>query len=99
LDELKVPYHRIDIDSFQYAKGNLGNKYRSALCDKTDCKTFPQMFLEGNFLGGAVDVCQMWKKGELQLLLKDAGVEYNDYEGDPFEFLPRWMSQNPFRDK
>jgi hypothetical protein len=44
-----------------------------------------------------------FKKGELQPLLEIAGLNvngnFNNYSGDPFEFLPRWMTQNPLRDK
>ena len=102
LDRLKVPYEVVDIDSFQFAKDNMGNKYRSALQDLTECKTFPQFFVDDKFIGGAVDACMMWKKGELQPLLEAAGVKNDDfggYDGDPFEFLPRWMTQNPLGDK
>lgn len=98
LDRLGVPYERIDIDSFKYAKDQMGNKYRAALSDMTDCKTFPQMFLEGEFKGGAVDACHLWKSGELQTLLEKAGLKNNNfegYEGDPYEFLPKWMTANP----
>ena len=103
LDRLGVPYTRIDIDNFQYAKDQLGNKYRAALCDMTDCKTFPQFFVDGEFHGGAVDACMMWKKGTLQPLLEEAGLKDKDnfkgYDGDPFEFLPKWMTANPLGDK
>jgi cysteine synthase A len=104
LDTLGVSYRRIDIDSFEYAKGNQGNKYRSALQAMTDCKTFPQFFVKGESLGGAIDACMMWKKGELQPKLAAAGIKggddkFNGYQGDPFEFLPKWMTQNPLRDK
>jgi cysteine synthase A len=103
-DALGVPYHKIDIDNFIYAKDNVGNKYRASLSEWTECKTFPQFFLAGDFVGGAVDACMMWKKGELQPRLKKAGVKggddvFNNYEGDPFEFLPKWMTQNPLRSK
>ena len=88
------------VDSFEFAKDNQGNKYRAALQAMTDCKTFPQFFVDGEFQGGAADACIKWKKGELQPVLKAAGLEpANAYEGDPFEFLPKWMSQNPLRDK
>lgn len=104
LDALGVEYHRIDIDSFEFAKDNQGNKYRSALQEITGCKTFPQFFVDGKFIGGAVDACMMWKKDELQNLFRDAGIEggngnFNDYQGDAFEFLPKWMTQNPLRSK
>jgi len=96
-DALGLPYHRVDIDSFEFAKDNMGNKYRAALAEQTECNTFPQFFIDGKFYGGAADACIMWKKGELQPILKEAGLVTKDYEGDPFEFLPKWMSQNPLR--
>jgi len=102
LDVLQVPYETVNIDSFEYAKDNMGNKYRSALSDITDCRTFPQFFVDGEYIGGAADACIKWKKGELQPILEKAGLNNNDfggYEGDPFEFLPKWMGQNPLRSK
>ena len=62
LDRLGVPYMLIDIDSFQYTKNNMCNKYRAALSDETDCVMFPQFFVQGKFIGGAVDTCMMWKR-------------------------------------
>jgi cysteine synthase A len=92
-DKLGVPYTEISIDSFEYAKDNMGNKYRSALTDLTGCNTFPQCFINGVFIGGAVDACMKWKKGELQPVLKEAEIDFDSgYEGDPFEFLPKWVS-------
>ena len=34
-DALKVPYTVVNIDAFQYAKDNMGNKYRAALSSVT----------------------------------------------------------------
>ena len=76
--------------------------YRAALASLTECNTFPQMFIGGTFFGGAADACIKWKSGELQPLLEAAGVkraDFGGYAGDPFEFLPKWMSQNPMRSK
>ena len=96
---LGIPYETINIDSFEFAKGNMGNYYRSALSSLTGCNTFPQCFIGGEFFGGAADACIKWNKGELQPILKAAGIEYEDFKGDAFEFLPKWMSQNPLRSK
>ena len=98
---MKVPYKVINIDSFEFAKDDMGNKYRAALASLTECNTFPQMFIGGDFFGGAADACIKWKSGELQPLLEKAGLQPDTegYEGDPFEFLPKWMSQNPLRSK
>lgn len=96
---LGVEYEVINIDAFEYAKDNMGNKYRSALASITECNTFPQCYIDGKFFGGAADACMKWNKGELQPILKDAGVDYGDWQGNAFEFLPKWMSQNPLRSK
>ena len=59
-----------------------------------------QFFVDNKFIGGAADACIMWKKGELQTLFQDAGIEFSDdYDGDPFEFLPKWMTKNPLRSR
>ena len=95
-----MPYAKIDVDAFEYAPDNMGNKYRAALQQLTDCKTFPQFFIDGAFHGGAADACIKWKKGELAPLLEAAGVPYDGaYDRDPFEFLPKWMTANPLRSK
>ena len=91
----------IEFDLLKYAEGNLGNTIRATVQDMTGVKTFPQVFVKGEFLGGAVDACMQWKKGELQPKLEALGYKegetYGQYKGDPFEFLPKWMSQNPLR--
>ena len=99
LDAAEIPYETVNIDSFKYAKDQMGNKYRAALSEMTDCKTFPQLFVDGKYIGGAADACIMWKRGELQPILQKAGINVGGYDGDPFEFLPKWMSQNPMRSK
>lgn len=107
LDTIGVPYHVVNIDSFEFAKENMGNKYRAALSQLTECNTFPQLFIGGSFFGGAADACIKWKAGELQPLLEAAGVPkasedgsvWGGYDGDPFEFLPKWMGKNPLRSK
>ena len=99
LDAAGIQYELINIDSFQFAKDQIGNKYRAALCDMTKCPTFPQLFIDGEFVGGAADACIQWKNGELKKKLTKAGLDITDYDGDPFEFLPKWMSQNPLRSK
>jgi cysteine synthase A len=98
--ERDVDYAVIDIDSFQYAKDNQGNKYRAALHACTSVNTFPQVFVKGEFVGGAVDLCMLWKEEKLKgMLEQEAGLVLSDWDGDPFEFLPKWMSQNPLRSR
>ena len=63
---------------------------------------FPaQVFIGGEFFGGAADACMKWKSGELQPVLEKAGAkpegEWNDYKGDPFEFLPKWYASSGYQ--
>ena len=106
LDAIGVRYAKLNFDALEYAPGNRGNVIRASVQELTGAKTFPQVFVDGKFIGGAADACIMWKKGELQPILEAAGAkpaggdsEWNGYDGDPFEFLPKWMKQNPLRTK
>jgi len=98
-----VEYSVLNFDALEYAAGNKGNIIRASLQERTECVTFPQIFIGGKFFGGAADACIKWKAGELQEILKNAGVhgsdDWNGYKGDPFEFLPKWMTKNPMRTK
>jgi hypothetical protein len=72
------PRHRpkvVNIDAFELAAGNRGNRYRAALAEATGVNTFPQLFVDGEFFGGAVDACLGWKKGTLQPVLEKAGLK------------------------
>ena len=100
LDAIGVAHSKLNFDALEYAPKNKGNVIRASVQELTETKTFPQIFVNGEFIGGAADACIKWKKGELQPLLEAAGVgdgSWNGYEGDPFEFLPKWMTKNPLR--
>ena len=98
LNAIGVKHKVYNIDAFEFAKDNMGNKYRAALSEHTQCVTFPQLFINGEFVGGAIDACLNWKKGELQKQLKKGKVDFDaSFDGDPFKFLPNWMGQNPHR--
>jgi len=107
LRAIGVEYQALNFDALEYAKGNQGNTIRASVQEHTGAVTFPQIFVNGEFIGGAADACIKWKQGELQSILEAAGVkppgtgkdEWNGYQGDPFEFLPKWMTANPLRAK
>ncbi len=105
LKAIGVEYQALNFDALEYAPNNQGNVIRASVQEHTGAVTFPQVFVGGKFIGGAADACIMWKKGELQPVLEAAGAKpagepaWNGYAGDPFEFLPKWMSQNPLRTK
>ena len=109
LAAIGVDCTQVDIDQPKYECYE--GRIRAAIQEMSGAKTFPQLFIGGEFYGGAVDVVLAWKKGELQSKLEKAGakppkrtagdtsLEWNGYEGDPFEFVPKWLSINPLRHK
>lgn len=87
-DALGVSYKTLNFDALEYAPNNQGNVIRACVQEHTGVVTFPQVFIGGDFFGGAADACVKWKKGELQPVLEAAGAkpagdkEWNGYAGD-----------------
>src|SRR6056300_1201366 len=54
---------------FSYVDVLENNDVRSTLPDVSDWPTFPQVFVKGEFIGGADIVTQMNEKGELKKLV------------------------------
>jgi len=60
-DELKVPFEGFNVlDDYQM---------REAIKDYTDWPTLPQIFIKGNFIGGADILQELNESGELKKLL------------------------------
>jgi cysteine synthase A len=88
----QIPYRSIDLDSVPYQKDNWGGEIRAALTAHTSCTTIPQVFVAGEFVGGATDALTAWKEGRLQQILARAGVSYDASQNlDPYSFLPAWL--------
>ncbi len=90
----EIPYRSIDLDSVAYQEDNKGGKIRAALRERTGSKTIPQVFVGGRFIGGATELFDSQKDGELAELLERNAVVYNkDIDVDPYTFLPGWLQQ------
>ena len=91
-DKCGIAYRSVDLDSVQYQENGWGGKIRAALNDKTGCKTIPQIFVGGEFIGGCTETFDAFKSGKLQELLSqheaafDASVQF-----DPYGLLPGWL--------
>jgi monothiol glutaredoxin len=48
---------------------------RQGIKDYANWPTIPQLYIKGEFVGGADIATEMFQSGELQTMLKDAGVE------------------------
>ena len=89
---LGVPYRSVDLDSVALQEGNLGGRIRAALTARTACRTIPQIFVGGHFIGGCTETFDAYRSGELQRLLKESGVAFDEAAGvDPYGFFPAWL--------
>jgi cysteine synthase A len=87
-----VPYRSVDIDSLRYQQDDMGAKIRAAVTARTSVTTIPQVFVGGEFVGGATDVLNAWKEGRFQRLLANHRVGYDTAaEVDALSFLPGWL--------
>jgi monothiol glutaredoxin len=50
---------------------------RQGIKDFSNWPTIPQLYVKGEFVGGCDIVREMYESGELQTLLKDKGVSFN----------------------
>jgi cysteine synthase A len=90
--KLGIAYRSVDIDSVALQEGNLGGRVRTALTARTGCRTIPQIFVGGRFIGGCTETFDAWRSGELQRLLKESGAGFDEAAKlDPYSFFPAWL--------
>jgi len=90
--EVGIPYRSIDLDSVEYQDNDWGGQVRAALNARFDVKTIPQVFVGGKFIGGATETFDAFNEGELQKLLGQSGVAFNQaVQVDPYSLLPTWL--------
>ena len=90
----EIPYLSVDLDSVAYQKDNKGGMIRAALREKTGSRTIPQIFIGGQFIGGATELFDSQKEGDLAELLQQSSVDYNkEVDVNPYSFLPGWLQQ------
>jgi cysteine synthase A len=91
-----IQYRSIDLDSVEYKTGDRGGAIRAALVERTGMTTIPQIFIGGEFVGGATDLFEAWRAGHAQQLLERSGVAFDrGVAADPFGFLPTWLQPRP----
>lgn len=89
---IEAPYRIVELDSEEYQTSGLNRKIRALLQARTHSGTVPQIFIAGQFVGGATDSFDAWLSGNLQQNLKDAGVPFKESaELNPHSFLSGWL--------
>jgi cysteine synthase A len=92
MDEFRIPYRSIDLDSVEYQKDNRGGDIRVALREKIGSPTIPQIFVGGEYVGGCTETFDAFNEGRLQKLLEANGVAFDrSRKADAYSFLPKWL--------
>lgn len=92
LKEYDIDFKSVDLDSVEYQDDNMGGKMRAALADKTGINTFPQIFIDGEFVGGCTELFDAIKDGSALDKMTKANVAFAaDGKPDPYSFLPKWL--------
>jgi cysteine synthase A len=86
-----LEYYDVALDSEANQQDDWGIKVRAVFSSISGCKTIPQIFVGGKFLGGCTDVMAAYKSNELQKALKAAGADDIKEGVEPFDFLPKWV--------
>jgi cysteine synthase A len=87
-----IPFLAIDMDAVEYAPGGRGMKIRLALAAQTRMMTVPQVFIGGEFIGGAMETLTAAKDGSLAKKLGAVGITPKPKDArDPATFLPVWL--------
>jgi len=87
-----IPFRTIAIDSVAYQGNNRGNKMRDVLVSQNKWATFPQIYVDGEFVGGCTDFFDSCKDGSMVKRLDAHQISYNEsIQVDPYSFLPTWL--------
>jgi cysteine synthase A len=90
-DAIGVPFVSIDLDSVEYQRGDRGGKIRAVLAQQTGEVTIPQIFINGQLVGGCNALFEAYANGKAQKLLAASGAGSALPKIDPYAFLPKWQ--------
>ena len=81
-----VPCRAVDLDSTAFQREDRGGQIRALLRAKTGSITIPQVFVDGDYVGGCSETIAAFRAGGL-----DAHAASREAVGDPARFLPGWV--------
>jgi cysteine synthase A len=88
----EIPFVTVDLDSVAFQENDRGGKILAVLNQKNNWPTTPQIYVGGEFVGGATDLFDVGKAGELQSKLSARNIPFNEViNRDPYSFLPAWL--------
>ena len=90
--QLGIDYHKVDLDSVELQRDDLGNKIRGVLAQRTGARTIPQIFIGNEHVGGCTDLFDGWRSGVVQQRLGACHAAYDrSVQIDPYTLLPKWL--------
>jgi cysteine synthase A len=91
--QLDIPYRALDLDSVQYQDDNLGGKIRAVLLDQLGSPTIPQIYIDGQHIGGATDLFAAYTSGDLATRLTPLNIAMKAMPEsfEPASLLPGWL--------
>ncbi|MFT3807085.1 glutaredoxin domain-containing protein [Arenimonas sp.] len=82
-----IAYRAVDLDSTTYQREDRGGQIRAVLRGMTGSITIPQVFVDGEYIGGCSETMEAFAAGRLRKYQTKA----LDGEMDPKRFLPGWI--------
>lgn len=85
---IEAPYRIVKLDSKEYRTAGLNREIHAILLERSHSHTVPQIFIAGQFAGGATDSFDAWHRGDFQQKLRAAAVPFKEPAGlNPNTFL------------
>lgn len=94
LDKLEVPYRVINLDGRDYAHAGWAAEVRRALGDRANAPTIPQIYIDGEHIGGATELFDAHNAGRLAAKFENIGLNPKDPKLDnAYSLLPGWLQK------
>jgi monothiol glutaredoxin len=71
-------FERLGISEYKDINVLADQEIREGIKAYTNWPTIPQLYIKGEFIGGCDIVRDMYQSGELQALLKEKGIAFNE---------------------
>jgi cysteine synthase A len=89
---IEARYRIVELDSDELQAHGLSREIRAELQSRNGSHTLPQIYLNGEFVGGATDSFAAWNRGQFQQALSEAGVAFTTpADLNPNKFLHGWL--------
>ncbi len=86
-----IEYLSVDLDSAAYREGNRGGRLRAALREICGSPTIPQVYVGGEYVGGATETFEAFNSGKLKELLDKQSIAMIAAAENAYDYLPKWL--------